>query len=145
MLFLTILHKVLTMNKLTVKEYAEAVGLTREAIHYQIKQKKVQSKKIKGKFYILVDENFNKKEEVKTDSELVRQIELLKQQLKHQEEIINSNKQTIEDKENIIASKEQIIEAEKRTTMVLMKSYEDLKGNQMLLLDSKKKKKWLFF
>jgi hypothetical protein len=132
------------MEKITVKEYAEAVGLTREAIHYQIKQKKVQSKKIKGKFYILVDENFNKKEEIITDSELAAQIELLKQQLKHKEEIINSHRQTIEDKENIIKSKEQVIEADQRTTMVLMKSYEDLKENQALLVENKKKK-WLFF
>lgn len=147
------------MRKLTVTEYAQTVGLTREAIHYQIKQKKLNYKKIKGKFFILVDNDFNKEEKrtkapSNKEKELLERIKSLEEQniklqeqIENKENIINLKDRIIQDKETIIESKEETIEADKRTNIVLMDSYKKLQEQHDRLIEDKtpRKKRWVFF
>ena len=117
------------MSKLTVTEYALKVGLTREAIHYQIKQKKIKSKKIKGKFYILIDDKEEEKNSPKNAkiSELENQVKLLKKEL--------------ENDRNIIKAKEETIKAQTLTNISLMQNYKQLEEKQLLLEQEHQKKK----
>jgi predicted transcriptional regulator len=134
------------MKQMTVSEYAQKVGLTREAIHYQIKNKKLKAKKKKGIFYIILEEEKKEAKEIsknqqevenKKVQELENNIKLLHQELKLKNELLESKSQTIE--------------AEKRTNIALVKTCELLKNNEQNLLlenkqikDEKKAKKGFF-
>ncbi len=119
------------MKKYTVSEYAKLVGLTREAIHYQIKQKKIKSRKEKGKIFIIMEEESDKKT---TDTkDLEYKILLLEQEL-------NLKNQMLDIKENLINSQQETIQAEQRTNISLIKMNENMeRQNQVLQLENNSK------
>ena len=119
------------MKKYTVTEYATLVGLTREAIHYQIKQKKIKSKKEKGKIFIIIDEEDDKKTTCTKDLE--SRILLLDQE-------INPKHQILPIKAHSIHSQQETIQAEQRTNISLIKMNENMeKQNQVLQLENNTK------
>ena len=125
------------MEKITIKEYAEKVGKTKEAILYQIKKGKLKAEQNKNKvWFIFIEEEEEQKEQNKINDfqvqELKNQVKLLEQEVKLKNEIIETQKE--------------VIQAEKRTSLVLGQSYQDLKEKQKtILLENAKSEKNNFF
>ncbi len=136
------------MSIITVKEYAQKVGKTKEAIFYQIKKGKLKAQKNSDNEWeiILEDKQTSKKEQNSQakihEQELMNQIKLLSKELELKDELLKS-------KENIIKSQSETIKAEQRTNMSLVKTCEMLEQSKnTLLLENesiKKERKKGFF
>jgi hypothetical protein len=87
---------------MTIKEYAEKHSITRQAVLYRIRKKKVKASKNHLSEWV-IEENSQKE-----DNENKKSIDLLEQEIHFLKEQIKS--------------KNEIIEAEKRTNMVLLHS-----------------------
>ena len=108
---------------MTIKEYSEKIGKTKEAILYQIKKGKLKAEQNKNKVWFIFIEEEQKEENKINDfqfQELKNQIRLLEQEVKLKNEIIETQKE--------------IIQAEKRTGFILGQSYQDLKEKQEIIL-----------
>jgi hypothetical protein len=116
------------MQKITMKEYSEKVGLTKNAIYYQIKQKKLNAKKIEGIYYIFLEEEKIKDKPNEEDELIKLKIDLA------------LTKQKIELQEKLLSEKDKTIEAEKRTNTALLHSLEILKIENSNFLTIKPKK-----
>jgi hypothetical protein len=116
------------MQKMTMKEYSEKVGLTKNAIYYQIKQKKLNAKKIEGIYYIFLEEEKIKDKPNEEDELIKLKIDLA------------LTKQKIELQEKLLSEKDKTIEAEKRTNTALLHSLEILKIENSNFLTIKPKK-----
>jgi len=91
------------MEKMLVKDYAENKGVSVQSIYKMIREKKLVTKKIDAKIYVMVDdleEEAEKKEEVHRGNEdvLLKEIELLREINKHLED---NKKQLIKDKDEL--------------------------------------------
>ena len=117
------------MKKITIKEYAEQVGKTKEAILYQIKKGKLRAEQDKNKVWFIFIEEEQKEENKINDfqaQELENKIKLLEQEVELKNEIILNKNETIE-------TQKEVIQAEKRTSFVLGQSYQDLKEKQAII------------
>ena len=114
---------------ITVKEYAEQQGKTKEAIFYQIKKGKIQAQKNRdNEREIILEEQVEESPKIKSDfHELEAKIQLLTQELELKNQII-------QDKKDIIESQKKTIEAEQRTSMALVKTCELLESKEKILL-----------
>jgi hypothetical protein len=118
------------MQELTVTEYAKLKNISREAVHYQIKNKKIKFKKKNKIFYVLIDENLE--DEKPTIQELESVIKLLEQENKFKDQILRN-------KDLIIENQKETIEAEKRTAQALLYTLDNhKKEEERLLLENKK-------
>jgi len=129
------------MKKITIKEYAEQVGKTKEAILYQIKKGKLKAEQDKKKvWFILIEEE--QKEQSKKSENSILQIQELESKIKLLEQEVNLKNEIILNKNETIETQKEVIQAEKRTSLVLGQSYQDLKQKQeVILLENKKVKK----
>ena len=126
------------MKKIKIKDYAEQVGKTKEAILYQIKKGKLKAEKDKNNiWFILIEED--PKEQSKINDfqaqEFENKIKLLEQELKLKNEIIDNKNETIQ-------TQKEVIKATERTSFVLGQSYQELREKQtVILLENKEVKK----
>ena len=104
------------MKKITIKEYAEKVGKTKEAILYQIKKGKLKAEQNKNKVWFIFIEEEQEEEEQK------EQNKINDFQLQELENKIKLLEQEVELKNKIIETQKEVIKAEQRTSLVLGQS-----------------------
>jgi hypothetical protein len=118
------------MKKITIKEYAESIGKTKEAVLYQIKKGKIRAEKDKNNIWFIFIEEEKKQ---------VENNDFQAQELEHKIKLLE---QEVELKNEIIETQKEVIQAEKRTSFVLGQSYQDLKEKQaIILIENKEVKK----
>ena len=107
------------MEKILVKDYAENKGVSVQAIYKMIREKKLITKKLNGKLYVMVDnleENDERKDEMPRGNEdvLLKEIEMLRE----------LNKQLEDNKNQLIKDKNELNERLKESHILQMKSLE---------------------
>ena len=116
-----------TPQWLTVKETAEKVGMTTQAIYKRIKNNELQTKKENGLTYVIFEEVANSLQPVaKNDTTEI--VELLKSQIESNQQTINLLQMQLQEKD------EQI----KQLHVIMARSQDNFKHTQLALESAEK-------
>jgi len=143
------------IENLTIKEYADLVGKTKEAILYQIKKGKLKAEKNNKGTWIIFNKaspvlnKDNQKSDTIENHELISKIKLLELELELKEKEfakeLNYKDELLNAKDKLIQKSEQTIEAEQRTNMALTHNLRNMEKLQLEneAIKKRKRKKFL--